>query len=228
MAQPPADPDGVDPTVPTRPPRGRVRGRPRVVAHRGASHDVAEHTLGAYRRALADGADALECDVRMTRDGHLVCVHDRRLERTSDGRGVVSTKRLEELESLDWGSWKNPWADLDDEADLPDDSARALLTLRDLLAFVRDQPGPVELLIETKHPTRYSGLVEQRLVELLDQAGLVHPGLGRAGRARTGDQLLAAVAAAHAPVGTLGAAGLGGEPGGPRASTPGPAAADHR
>jgi glycerophosphoryl diester phosphodiesterase len=178
MAQPPADPDGVDPTVPTRPPRGRVRGRPRVVAHRGASHDVAEHTLGAYRRALADGADALECDVRMTRDGHLVCVHDRRLERTSDGRGVVSTKRLEELESLDWGSWKNPWADLDDEADLPDDSARALLTLRDMLAFVRDQPGPVELLIETKHPTRYSGLVEQRLVELLDRLGWSTPGSG--------------------------------------------------
>ena len=176
MAQWPADPDGADPTVPMTRPAGRVGGRPRVVAHRGASDEVAEHTLGAYRQALADGADALECDVRMTRDGHLVCVHDRRLERTSDGRGVVSTKRLDELQSLDWGSWKNPWADLDDEADLPDDSLRNLLTLRDLLRFVRDHPRPVELLIETKHPTRYSGLVEQRLVELLDRLGWSAPG----------------------------------------------------
>jgi glycerophosphoryl diester phosphodiesterase len=150
---------------------GRVRGRPRVVAHRGSSDEVAEHTLGAYRQALADGADALECDVRLTRDGHLVCLHDRRLERTSDGRGVVSTKRLDQLQSLDWASWKNPWADLDDEADLPDDSQRTLLTLRELIEMVHAHPSPVELLVETKHPTRYSGLVEQRLVELLNELG---------------------------------------------------------
>jgi glycerophosphoryl diester phosphodiesterase len=179
MAQPPVEPEGADPTVPMTPPAGRVSGRPRVVAHRGASHDVAEHTLGAYRQALDDGADALECDVRMTRDGHLVCVHDRRLERTSDGRGAVSTKRLDQLQDLDWGSWKNPWADLDDEADLSDDSLRTLLTLRDLLRFVRDHPRPVELLIETKHPTRYSGLIEQRVVELLDRLGWAAPGSGK-------------------------------------------------
>lgn len=153
------------------PTQGRVRGRPRVVAHRGASDEVAEHTMGAYRQALADGADALECDIRLTRDGHLVCVHDRRLERTSDGRGVVSTKRLEELQSLDWASWKNPWADLDDEADLPDSSVRRLVTLRELILLVCEHPEPVELLVETKHPTRYSGLVEQRLVELLSELG---------------------------------------------------------
>jgi glycerophosphoryl diester phosphodiesterase len=179
MAQPPVDPDGADPRVPIRLPDGRVGGRPRVVAHRGASDEVAEHTLGAYRQALADGAEALECDVRLTRDGHLVCVHDRRLERTSDGRGVVSTKRLDQLQSLDWGSWKNPWADLDDEADLPDDSLRTLLTLRELVRFVRDRPERVELFIETKHPTRYSGLVEQRLVELLDRLGWSAPSAGQ-------------------------------------------------
>jgi glycerophosphoryl diester phosphodiesterase len=149
----------------------RVRGRPRVVAHRGASDEVAEHTLGAYRQALADGADALECDVRLTRDGHLVCVHDRRLERTSNGRGLVSTKRLDQLQNLDWASWKNPWGDLDDEAELPDERLGSLLTLRDLIVLAREHPGQVEVLIETKHPTRYSGLVEQRLVELLSDLG---------------------------------------------------------
>jgi glycerophosphoryl diester phosphodiesterase len=151
------------------------RGRPLVVAHRGASDEVAEHTKRAYRQALADGADALECDVRLTRDGHLVCVHDRRLERTSSGHGVVSTKRLSDLQNLDWASWKNPWADLDDEADLPDENAGSLLTLRDLLNLVRDHARPVGLLIETKHPTRYSGLVEQRLVELLEEYGWDEP-----------------------------------------------------
>lgn len=43
--------------------------------------------MAAYRQAIADGADALECDVRLTADRKLVCVHDRRVERTSDGRG---------------------------------------------------------------------------------------------------------------------------------------------
>ena len=62
-----------------------------VVAHRGSSAAHAEHTLGAYELALEEGADALECDVRLTRDGVLVCVHDRRIDRVSDGRGVLST-----------------------------------------------------------------------------------------------------------------------------------------
>ena len=88
-----------------------------MVAHRGASDVSPEHTLAAYHRAIDAGADGLECDVRLTADGHLVCVHDRRIERTSNGRGVLSTMSLEELEKFDWGSWKSPWAELDDEAE---------------------------------------------------------------------------------------------------------------
>src|SRR5262245_28672728 len=124
--------------------------RPSVVAHRGASDTSPEHTLTAYRRAIEAGADGVECDVRLTADGHLVCVHDRRIERTSSGRGVLSTMSLEELNGLDWGSWKNPWADLDEDADLPDPDLRTVLTLETLLAMVRDCGRPVELAIETK------------------------------------------------------------------------------
>ncbi|HET7683474.1 MAG TPA: glycerophosphodiester phosphodiesterase family protein, partial [Marmoricola sp.] len=65
--------------------------RPQVVAHRGASSTQAEHTLGAYVTALDQGADALECDVRLTADGHLVCVHDRSTRRTAARKGLVST-----------------------------------------------------------------------------------------------------------------------------------------
>lgn len=151
--------------VPGRP------GRPQVVAHRGSSATNAEHTLGAYIAALDEGADALECDVRLTADGHLVCVHDRDLRRTAYTDGLVSTMDLAELEELDFARWKNPWADLDDELPETDRELSAVLTLRRLLETVADYPGKVGLAIETKHPTRFSGLVERRLVEVLDEFG---------------------------------------------------------
>jgi len=146
--------------------------RPQVVAHRGASHDNAEHTLKAYLKALDAGADALECDVRLTSDSHLVCVHDRDLRRTAGNRGVVSTMELAELSELDFTSWKNPWAEMDDETEDDDEpDLRKVLTLRRLLETVRDHDRRVEVAIETKHPTRYGGLVERKLAEILGEFG---------------------------------------------------------
>src|SRR5213592_791480 len=106
-----------------------VGTRPQVVAHRGASAARAEHTLGAYLAALDEGAEALECDIRLTADGHLVCVHDRDLRRTANRTGLVSTTELADLDKLDFASWKNPWADLDDERDEPDPEHGKVLTL---------------------------------------------------------------------------------------------------
>ncbi|SOD71060.1 glycerophosphoryl diester phosphodiesterase [Jatrophihabitans sp. GAS493] len=140
-----------------------------MVAHRGSSFDVAEHTLAAYKAAIDGGADALECDVRMTRDGHLVCVHDRTVNRTSDGRGAVSSMDLKRLESLDFASWRTD-AYLADVAPDEDNHGR-VLTLDALLTLVRDAPRPVRLLIETKHPTRYGGLVEIEVVKALHRFG---------------------------------------------------------
>ena len=145
--------------------------RPQVVAHRGASHDNAEHTLGAYIKALDEGAEGLECDVRLTADGHLVCVHDRDLRRTAATRGVVSTMNLAELDELDFAAWKRPWVALADVAPDLDPALGKVLTLRKLMEMVADYDRPVELAIETKHPTRYAGLVERRLVELLQTFG---------------------------------------------------------
>jgi glycerophosphoryl diester phosphodiesterase len=145
--------------------------RPQVVAHRGASHESAEHTLGAYLKALDQGAEALECDVRLTADGHLVCVHDRDLRRTASTKGVVSSMELADLSQLDFASWKNPWADLDDEAPDRDPDRDGVLTLRRLLETVAAYEHRVELAIETKHPTRYAGLVERKLVEMLAEFG---------------------------------------------------------
>lgn len=145
-----------------------------VVAHRGASEDAPEHTLAAYRKAIEDGADALECDVRLTSDGHLVCVHDRRVNRTSNGRGAVSALELADLATLDFGSWK---ADVS-ATEAPDLDATSVLTLERLLELVADAGRRVELAIETKHPTRWAGQVEQKLLELLGRFGLADPPAG--------------------------------------------------
>ena len=175
----PATANGTDPReVVGRPPLLRHTGgvTPQVVAHRGASAENAEHTLGAYLAALEAGADGLECDVRLTADGHLVCVHDRDLRRTAQQRGLVSTMDLADLNELDFAAWKNPWAELDDEAPERDEDLDGVLTLRKLLETVADYDRRVEVAIETKHPTRYGGLVERRLVEMLGDFGWDEPG----------------------------------------------------
>ena len=150
--------------------------RPQVIAHRGASETLAEHTLGAYLEAIEAGAEGLECDVRLTSDGHLVCFHDRDLRRTASRRGLVSTMDLAELDQLEFASWKNPWADLDDEAPVRDEQLDRVLTLRKLCEVVADHDRRIDLAIETKHPTRYGALVEKRLVEMLRQFGWHRPG----------------------------------------------------
>ncbi|MFD6886892.1 glycerophosphodiester phosphodiesterase [Streptomyces sp. NPDC059957] len=140
----------------------------RVIAHRGASHEHPEHTIEAYRQAIADGADSLECDVRLTADHRLVCVHDRRVERTSDGRGVVSEMTYEELRALDFGVWKGPGHA----------GARVLL-FEDLLKEALAAPYPVGLAVETKHPTRAGGRLEAELASLLSEYGLADGSAGR-------------------------------------------------
>ncbi len=156
-----------------------MSARTLVVAHRGSSLAHAEHTLGAYEAAIADGADALECDVRLTRDGVLVCVHDRRVDRTSDGRGKVSTLELADLAELDFAGWKaaQTGADplLEASWESPDTDAGKVLTLERLLELASSQARPVQLHVETKHPTRYGPLVERTLVDLLERFGLARP-----------------------------------------------------
>ncbi|WP_039787230.1 glycerophosphodiester phosphodiesterase [Actinoalloteichus spitiensis] len=167
---------------------------PAVVAHRGASAYLPEHTRAAYALAIEQGADGLECDVRLSRDGHLVCVHDRRIDRTSTGSGVVSALPLDRLSAhrydrngkagraqehqsvrgfsaLPGGSAAPPAA----EFGLPD---VGLLRFTDLLGMVRDTDRPIRLFVETKHPVRYRHLVERRLVADLAGHGLLAPGPG--------------------------------------------------
>lgn len=150
---------------------GLLAAPPLVIAHRGASDRIPEHTLAAYVQAIDDGADGLEADVRLTADGHLVCVHDRTIDRTSNGEGVLSTLELADLRSLDFGGR----TDGHDRLEAPDRVSAdrtEVLTLERLLELVVDTPRFVRLMVETKHPTRYAGLVERTLVEMLRRFGL--------------------------------------------------------
>ncbi|ATL64947.1 glycerophosphodiester phosphodiesterase [Nocardia terpenica] len=134
---------------------------PFVVAHRGASAARPEHTIAAYELALQEGADGVECDVRLTRDGHLVCVHDRTVDRTSDGTGPVSEMSLDELRELNFGTAAEP---------------SPVLTLSELITLVLDwRSRPTKLFIETKHPVRYGALVEAKVLAELQRFNIAAP-----------------------------------------------------
>ncbi len=75
------------------------------IAHRGFSAKAPENTMAAFEMAIGAGANMLELDVMLTRDGHVIVFHDHHLNRTTDGRGSVRKKRLAEIRSLDAGSW---------------------------------------------------------------------------------------------------------------------------
>ncbi|MCA9430905.1 MAG: DUF2961 domain-containing protein, partial [Candidatus Omnitrophica bacterium] len=76
-----------------------------ISAHRGANRLAPENTAAAIRRAVELGANVVEMDVRQTRDGHLVLLHDSTLNRTTDGSGAVADMTLEEIRKYDAGSW---------------------------------------------------------------------------------------------------------------------------
>lgn len=140
----------------------------RVIAHRGASYGAPEHSLQAYLDAIEQGADGVECDVRLTADGHLVCVHDPTVRGLTGARGRVSSMTLAQLQRLDWPGGSGP------------------LTLRDLFELVfeagrcPDTGQWMEITVETKHPTRFGAQVEEAVCDLADWFGwLPDPG-GRA------------------------------------------------
>ena len=78
---------------------------PLIVAHRGSSAKAPENTLAAFSKAIDEGADAIELDVHLSKDGEMVVIHDDRLERTTDGRGYVRDWKLMELKKLSAGKW---------------------------------------------------------------------------------------------------------------------------
>ena len=78
-----------------------------IVAHRGASHDAPENTLAAFKLAWEQGADAIETDMHLTRDGKIILIHDKDTKRVAGKDWKVAEKTFDELRTLDVGTWKD-------------------------------------------------------------------------------------------------------------------------
>ena len=133
-------------------------------AHRGDRKNFPENTMEAFRGAVAVGCDAIETDVRMTKDGHLVLIHDRDVKRTTNGEGFVDEMTLDEIRALDAGFWKG------------EKFVGAMIpTVEEFLEYV----SKTDLVInwELKEYPKDLGLVRafacvDKLVELIDRYGM--------------------------------------------------------
>jgi glycerophosphoryl diester phosphodiesterase len=136
-----------------------------TVAHRGASGYAPEHTLASYRMGINMGADYIEIDLQLTRDGELVAMHDETVDRTTDGTGWISDLSLAELKRLDAGSWFNvryPMYAREEYA------SERVPTLREVFEAFGDE---TRYLLETKKPEINPGL-EEKMWELVEEFNL--------------------------------------------------------
>ena len=123
----------------------------KIVAHRGASHDAPENTLAAFNLAWQQGADGVEGDFYLSRDGEVVCIHDKTTGRTAGRDLVVAESTLEELQALDVGQWKGA-----------EFAGEKIPTLRQVIATV---PEGKWLIIELKTGPEIVGPVQRLLAD---------------------------------------------------------------
>jgi glycerophosphoryl diester phosphodiesterase len=117
------------------------------IAHRGAAAYAPENTIASYDLAVDMKADYIEIDVQRSKDGELVVIHDTSVDRTTDGSGKVGDLTLEEMKSLDAGSWKGEQF-----------TGEKIPTFEEVLDRYH---GKVGILIEMKSPELYPGIEEQ-------------------------------------------------------------------
>lgn len=133
--------------------------KPIIFAHRGASAYAPENTMPAFEMALQMGATGLELDVHLTRDGRLAVIHDERIDRTSNGTGLVAGMTLNELRQFDYSCG---FMEQYDNPSIPE--------LEDVLSLIRGKD--VVLNIELKNSViRYPGL-EQAVIDSVRKASL--------------------------------------------------------
>lgn len=128
----------------------------KIVAHRGYSGKYPELTHRAFEEALKLPIDGIECDLRLTRDGKLVVQHDKDVDRTSDGSGLVAEMDYAALSRLNIGTDEDP---------------QHIMLFDELLELMQDYPDK-ELYVETKHPSRFGPEVEEQAAKALRYAGL--------------------------------------------------------
>ncbi len=137
---------------------GAPKGAIDVIAHRGASAYAPENTVVAFQRAIDMRADWFELDCRLSRDGHVVILHDNDLKRTTNCEGTVADKTLAELKTLDAGSWFSP-----------DFAGEPIPTLGEALDLAKDRIG---VYIEIKSCADDGPLIQQLLEIIGDRSRL--------------------------------------------------------
>ncbi|WP_421383976.1 glycerophosphodiester phosphodiesterase [Bacillus salacetis] len=125
-----------------------------IVAHRGASALAPENTISAFDMAVSLGADYIEVDVQMTKDGKIVAMHDVTVDRTTNGTGRIKNLTYENLAVLDAGSWFSP--------KFKGEKVPSLETILDRYE------GRIGILIELKHPSIYPD-IEEELAAILNE-----------------------------------------------------------
>ena len=126
-----------------------------VIAHRGFSGAAPENTLAAFKKALDLGVDGIELDVHQTKDNVIVVIHDKTIDRTTNGRGKIAEFSLDEIKKHDAGSWF-----------APEFSREKIPTLEEVIQLVN---GKAIIYIEVKKgDSLYEGMSE-RLIELIDK-----------------------------------------------------------
>jgi glycerophosphoryl diester phosphodiesterase len=128
-----------------------------VIAHRGASGYRPEMTMPSYELALEQDADGLEIDVRLTKDLELIGFHDRKTERVANKNINVSNSTLSELKTLEVNK---------------DGFTSSIITMKEFFQLAIDSNKKLTLCLETKHPTKFHGMLEKKLNELLTYFGL--------------------------------------------------------
>jgi glycerophosphoryl diester phosphodiesterase len=129
-------------------------GRSLVIAHRGASKAAPENTMSAFRKAVEYGAEGIELDVQLTKDGHVVVIHDEKVDRTSNGKGLVKDRTLKELKTLDFGGWFSP--EFTDEP---------IPTLAEVMELLQNWKGVLNIEIKSG-PVIYPDIEEKVIQEV--------------------------------------------------------------
>ena len=127
-----------------------------IVRHRGAELDSPENTEPAFRLAAKQGSKTVETDVCFTKDGVPVLLHDATIDRTSDGEGNVADMTLEELQKLDFGSWKST-----------DYAGTKILTLAEFFDLLKelDLNAYVEIKIDFEFTDEYAKTITDLALE---------------------------------------------------------------
>lgn len=145
---------------------------PLVIAHRGASYRAPENTLPAFELAVRLGADAVELDAKLSRDGRVVAFHDQTLERTTGERGRPGARTAAELRRLDAGQWMGPsfrGTGVPEVRDVLDLVARNLLVNIELTDYAADQGSLAEQVVALVREMRVQARV---LISSFDSSAL--------------------------------------------------------